>query len=496
MSVTMFFIMFSRTTMPSLSRVRMYKGYEHVLEQIRESTLNGKSEAASRKILEGATALNEPEVETLESDVNNVAARRVLEENNSFNYTNLQGRDKSAEAAVKIRSDSSQYASMQHNAKRIDGEVWSHPASLNDHTRGKGREIRIVIYHFYHTLLRRQIKNVKMSKCYHYVNCKVVGQQICSEASIDADAIVFQGNNIPRVTPNRLNSNQAFVFLNIESPQYLHYTRLNSPKLNDFFNWTMTYRLDSDIPYLYGAVLPSYIPLESVHMSHMEKQTADFINFRNYESSGNVFNSIIGIRGKDYRSIFRRKSKSSVWFVSHCRTASGRERYISQMQPFTHIDIYGTCSNITNACPKRNPHCNKKMKDTYKFFIAFENSLCDDYITEKVFRWFEEDIIIVVRGARHYAQYLPKGAYIDADDFTSPADLGKYLTKLGSDEDAYLKYLMRKDQYSVVGEQENVQIAFCNLCYKLNNLDQFRKSAAPLEQWWTKGKCINPSDIV
>ena len=58
-------------------------------------------------------------------------------------------------------------------------------------------------------------------------------------------------------------------------------------------------------------------------------------------------------------------------------------------------------------------------------------------MTEKEFKWFNEDIITVVRGARTYQNCLPFGAYIDADDFDSPVELvrnfcmGKVKTKKG-----------------------------------------------------------------
>ena len=38
------------------------------------------------------------------------------------------------------------------------------------------------------------------------------------------------------------------------------------------------------------------------------------------------------------------------------------------------------------------------IKD-YKFYLAFENSLCVDYLTEKFYKGFPHEVIPVVRGA-------------------------------------------------------------------------------------------------
>ena len=354
---------------------------------------------------------------------------------------------------------------------------------------------RIAFYHPYHTGLIHQMKNLNMGLC-PYKNCEAhfTGNTL---GFVNAHAVLFQGNHIPGVIPKRLNNDQVFVFINVEAPQYLHYTNLASPKWRNFFNWTMTYRLDSDIPYPYGSVvlqpsLSDTILTNSTSsadkiMGNIPRLQIDRIN----TALHNI--SLSGRPGKPYRTIFRRKSRGAAWLVSHCVTASKREKYVHLMKRQIRIDIYGRCSK--NSCKKGSEECRQAIIKNYFFYFSFENSLCKDYVTEKEFNWFNEDIITVVRGARTYRNYLPFGTYIDADDFKSPADLGKFLNELSKDEERYIAYLKRKDHFRAVEKEVLVQNAYCELCKRLNNLEKYRKSMKDIRSWWVKDVCTQPFDI-
>ena len=71
------------------------------------------------------------------------------------------------------------------------------------------------------------------------------------------------------------------------------------------------------------------------------------------------------------------------WVVSNCNTHSKREDYVQIMQYYIDVDIYGKCGNLT--CSLEND-CFDDLAENYKFYLAFENALCPDYVTEKFFR--------------------------------------------------------------------------------------------------------------
>ena len=84
------------------------------------------------------------------------------------------------------------------------------------------------------------------------------------------------------------------------------------------------------------------------------------------------------------------------------------------------------------------------LEKKYKFYLAFENSICIDYVTEKLWKVLPYDVIPVVLGGANYTKYLPKKSYIDVNDFQSPEELGKYLLKLDKNDDLYNEYFKWK----------------------------------------------------
>lgn len=79
------------------------------------------------------------------------------------------------------------------------------------------------------------------------------------------------------------------------------------------------------------------------------------------------------------------------------------------------------------------------LKKDYKFFLAFENSFCPDYVTEKLFKPLHYDTVPIVMGAS-YSSFAPPNSFIDVRDFQSPKQLADYLLLLDNSEDVYERY--------------------------------------------------------
>lgn len=79
-------------------------------------------------------------------------------------------------------------------------------------------------------------------------------------------------------------------------------------------------------------------------------------------------------------------------------------------------------------------------EQNYKFYLAFENSICKDYFTEKLFRMMKYDVVPIVYGNGYEFNGLPESSYINALDFESIEALSKYLIYLNGNDTAYNEY--------------------------------------------------------
>ena len=135
------------------------------------------------------------------------------------------------------------------------------------------------------------------------------------------------------------------------------------------------------------------------------------------------------------------------------------------------------------------------LSKRYRFYLAFENSLCQDYVTEKFFNKFGENvyIVLIVLGGFDYKRYLPEGTYINAADFRSPKDLARHLLALGKNVRAYAAMLERKSQYtnSNCGRKE----PWCKLCDMLHTKNLTSKVYQDLSRWWQEGTCVTAKEL-
>ncbi|KAA0195113.1 hypothetical protein HAZT_HAZT010087 [Hyalella azteca] len=103
------------------------------------------------------------------------------------------------------------------------------------------------------------------------------------------------------------------------------------------------------------------------------------------------------------------------------------------------VDIYGACGSL-QCGTKRTEECYKMVEQEYKFYLSFENSLCNHYVTEKFFTLLRYDVVPVTYGLGQELTGAPKDAYIDVFDFPDVQTLAAYLLYLDSNATAYNEY--------------------------------------------------------
>lgn len=237
-------------------------------------------------------------------------------------------------------------------------------------------------------------------------------------------AVLFHGKDIKDM-PSYRTQEQIWIFFSLEPPT--HTPVQDIERWNGIFNLTVTYRLDSDVPTRYG-----YTFLRRRSRPRRLKQTT--------------------------------KTGFAAWMVSNCKTQSHREVYVKELRKTVPVDVYGRCGQLSCE-PKGSDKCYEEIARNYSFYLAFENSLCRDYVTEKFYRPLKYDVVPVVLGGANYSALAPPMSYISALDFRSPEELGKFLLSVAGNTRSYTSYLKWKERYQL--RYENLA---CKLCTKLHQL--------------------------
>lgn len=140
--------------------------------------------------------------------------------------------------------------------------------------------------------------------------------------------------------------------------------------------------------------------------------------------------------------------------------------------------------------------CDRMLERDYKFYLAFENSLCKDYTTEKFWQKLTLRIVPVVLKRSIVQSYAPPGSFIAADDFRSPRELAMYLKELASDPVAYERRFDWRRDYRIVflnGNDHDVRErpwGFCTLCSIIHGHRPAQRTYKDLNEWWSKdAKC-------
>ena len=77
------------------------------------------------------------------------------------------------------------------------------------------------------------------------------------------------------------------------------------------------------------------------------------------------------------------------------------------------------------------------IEENYKFYLSLENSICRDYVTEKMFEALKHDVVPVVLGGADYKDIFPENSFINMLDYKNMSLLAQHL---GREIDVTLGY--------------------------------------------------------
>lgn len=274
-----------------------------------------------------------------------------------------------------------------------------------------------------------------------------------------SDLVIFHANNMPSVDHLKSLSkdrpiSQRWVYQTMEGPRVTP----DPAPLNGLFNATWLYRSDAD----FSAAYATYVPLSPEEIEANKMATISDL------SQG--------------------KTELAAWLVSNCASQL-RISFVHELKKYIKVDVFGSCSRQfgeQRSCSKRDEkHCLKK----YKFYLAFENALCKDYITEKYWDHLGADtnIVPVVMGGADPADYtrlaIP-GSYINVMDFKTVKQLAEYLQYLDRNNTAYNEYFNWRLKYKI----SPYHYPLCNFCKSFALKPKLRKPKVyyDLRKYWVE----------
>jgi hypothetical protein len=165
----------------------------------------------------------------------------------------------------------------------------------------------------------------------------------------------------------------------------------------------------------------------------------------------------------------------AVYFTSNPFERSGRNLYVIKLMKRIGVDCYGRMLRNRELREDRGRETKLTVIARYKFTLAFENSICRDYVTEKFFDPLVAGSVPVYLGAPNVNEFAPaEDCFIDVTNFAGPAALAAYLASLAADERAYARYLAWKTGDLAPGFLDQVEhqrvSGWCRLCLMLRNI--------------------------
>lgn len=223
-----------------------------------------------------------------------------------------------------------------------------------------------------------------------FQNCFVTDQRSFFFDLLDFDVILFSvmgmfdGIDMPHVRSER----QKYVLVGLE-PSGFHKVPAD---FNEKFNITWTYKLDSDVIFPYVVVK----------------------NERDEKIGPKVDMHWIDIRDMNHTSKYikeklQRKRIAAAMFVSNCVANNERLTFVGELRKelanySQRVDVYGACGD--RWCARDEEECYALIESNYYFYLAFENSFGEDYVTEKLLTGLEHFAVPVVYGTANYTRQV------------------------------------------------------------------------------------------
>ncbi|MEM9557234.1 MAG: glycosyltransferase family 10 [Acidobacteriota bacterium] len=255
----------------------------------------------------------------------------------------------------------------------------------------------------------------------------------------EAVAVIFHIPDLPDTTHLRKRPGQIWVAWSMECEA--NYPQLVDAEFMAPFDLRMAYPLRSDINVNY---VPTTLYEGEVGLDHPKSST-----------------------------------RLACSWISGLVDNSGREEYLRELARYMEIHFYGSQGDRVLENDQGRP-TKLSVVGTYKFDLAFENTLAQDYVTEKFFDPLVAGTVPVYLGAPNVIDFAPTDhCFLDVRHYPRPADLAERLLELDRDDESYAQLVNWRSQPPRPGFREFYSVA--TSC-------PFRRLCDTLDEIWKQGE--------
>eukprot|EP01129_Flabellula_baltica_P008434 TRINITY_DN3354_c0_g1_i1.p1 TRINITY_DN3354_c0_g1~~TRINITY_DN3354_c0_g1_i1.p1 ORF type:complete len:361 (+),score=56.70 TRINITY_DN3354_c0_g1_i1:170-1252(+) len=172
-----------------------------------------------------------------------------------------------------------------------------------------------------------------------------------------------------------------------------------------------------------------------------------------------------------YHVPFEKKKNKILAMISNCK--AGRLEFVNELAKFVDLDYCGGCS-IPNgnkvSCPSRSDYIGDQshaMVSEYKFYLAAENTLCSDYISEKYWKTVHAGTIPVSIHKTDYGFMKESSRHKAFNILDQPYELFiERYNRMMNDKEYYEQNLLNFDDFKEIIFHNTVQ----QYCYNADKL--------------------------
>jgi hypothetical protein len=220
------------------------------------------------------------------------------------------------------------------------------------------------------------------NRCSH-VNCFLSTKKNLNYDVVLMDISILRRSLWKQILPKNRSPKQKFVFHSMRSAEE---TPICNIRADNYFNWTWSYKIYSDIstPFIEVKDLDGNViaPKPDVKWIENMKKLTDL----------------------DKRKL-NTKKKAVAWMPESCITRTNRISYVKKLQEALkdrslELDVYGCNMGTITSCPKGE--CLKLLETDYYFYLAFEATHAEDYVTTEVLKAYHHSTVPIVKGGADY----------------------------------------------------------------------------------------------